>query len=168
MLSYDATGAVAAVGAGSAGQILTANASGAPSFQANAGAMKLLAYSQSTTSEATAVADPFTIGTATIPQNHGFSHVLIEADVAGEKNAGDNADWGVYVAGSLVRQLTMAETGSTGGNSDYKDVNPTTLTWVNVGNQSADTEVAIKKVGNSSNYSAVVHGIRIWGLTAPS
>jgi hypothetical protein len=167
MLSYDATGAVAAVGAGSAGQILTANASGAPSFQANTGAMKLLAYSQATVTHTPATTNPLSISSITLPANHGFSHVMIQVDVKGMKDNGVAADYALYVAGSEVKEWPMPEQiGSTA--IDLDDATITTLTWINSGNQTTDTTIALQKKGGQSSYVTTLYGFRIWGLTAPS
>jgi len=165
LLSYDATGAVAAVGAGSAGQILTANASGAPSFQANTGAMKLLAYSQTTVSHTPDTDDPHPISSITLPANHGFSHVMIQADVSGFQNTGMAQSYALYVADSEVKTWPIPEHGHTTG--DILDTVISTLTWVNAGNQTVDTSIALKKKGNNAGYDVEFYGWRIWGLTAP-
>lgn len=167
MLSYDATGAVAAVSAGSEGQILTASASGAPAFQANTGAMKLLAYNQTYVNPSSDTTNPSgVIATSAIPANHGFSHVMIEMDVRGVQHTTD-LTYGLYVGGSLVKEWPIPDVGSSalialGGMQN--------LVFVNAGNQTADTTVELKRVGavsSSAEYDVDFYAWRIWGLTAP-
>jgi len=165
MLSYDATGAVAAVTAGSAGQILTANASGAPSFQANTGAMKLLAYSQSTVEHTPATTNPHPIASITLPANHGFSHVMVEADVKGMADAA-GSEYTLYVAGSEVRTWPIEEDQASAIDLDGATVS--TLTWINTGNQTVDTAIVLQKKGGSNAYDVTFYAWRVWGLTAPS
>jgi hypothetical protein len=166
LISYDATGAVAAVGAGTAGHILTANASGVPTFQANTGAMKLLAYSQSTTTHTPSTANPASISTITLPANHGFSHVMIQADIRAIKQGNETtADLGLYVGGSKVKDFPFHEDPA---NTDTIVETPiTTLTFITDGNQTSDTTIAMQKFGAGNDYLVTFHGWRIWGLTAP-
>ena len=167
MLSYDATGAVAAVGAGSAGQILTAQASGAPAFQANTGAMKLLAYDQTVMTHSPDATNPKDIGTTSLPENHGFSHVMIEADVRAIKQGNEtNADLGLYIAGSKVKDFPFQEDPA---NTDTIVETPvTTLTFITTDpTPTVATEVKLKKFGSGANYLVTFHGWRVWGLTAP-
>jgi hypothetical protein len=167
LLSYDATGAAAAVSAGSAGHILTANATGVPTFQANTGAMKLLAYAQSQVIHVSDTSDPSAaISSIVIPANHGFSHVMVEIDVRGAcVNAYNH--YGLYIGGSQVKTWPMRDTGAS---ALIKEGEVTTLTWINTGNQTADTTVELKRTGaisTSGEYIIHLYGWRIWGLTAP-
>jgi len=169
MLSYDATGAVTAVGAGTAGHVLTANASGVPTFQAiPGGPTKLLAYSQSTTAHSPG-SGAVTIISMTIPANHGYSHVLIEVDYKGGRDTGeDDAGvlWSLTVGGSEVKTVSAAEfTGTT--SLFLVQAAQEKLTWINAGNQTADTAVLFRKTGTSADYDIEAYGYRIWGLTAP-
>jgi len=168
LVSYDATGAASVITAGTAGHILTANASGVPTFQANTGAMKLLAYSQ-TTVDHTPASGTQTISTMTIPANHGFSHVMIQIDFRGSRATGlgdSNALWSLTVGGTEVKTWSPAEyTSSTSG--PFMDRETETVTWINAGNQTADTTVLFRKTGDNASYDIEVYNYRIWGLTAP-
>jgi len=164
LLSYDATGAVAVISAGTTGHILTANASGVPTFQANTGAMELLAYSQSTVEHTADTDDPHPIASITLPANHGFSHVMIEADVKGMANA-SGTEYALYVAGSEVRAWPMEEDQQSAIDLDCATVS--TLTWINSGNQTTDTTIALQKKGSSNDYDVTFYAWRVWGLTAP-
>ena len=173
VLGYDQNGAAAVIPAGAAGTILTANASTPPTFQANSGAMKLLAYTQSTVSHTAAATNPNIISYITIPANHGFSHVMIEADVSGTQHSSAGASWAFYVGsssgvgGTKVKEWVIPPEG-TGAATE----NLTTVTWINAfpiaGGEDVDTEVALNKIGAPSTYETALHGWRIWGLTAPS
>ena len=168
LLSYDATGAVAAIGAGSAGHVLTANASGVPTFQANTGAMKLLAYSQSTV-EHTPASTTASISSITLPANHGFSHIMIEADTR-EMATAAGLSLSLHVAGSEVKTWPISEDQQSGEDLDCATV--TTYKFITTGNQTADTTIELfKKVdsgGSDNNYDVTFYAWRIWGLTAPS
>lgn len=168
MLSYDATGAVAAVSAGSEGQILTASASGAPAFQANTGAMKLLAYSQSTVDHTPASAVIVPIASITLPANHGFSHVMIEADARGM--AGSAAyEYSLYVGGSEVKTWPIEDDQQSGDVLACATV--TTYKFITTDpTPTSDTAIIFnKKTGSTiSDYDVTFYAWRIWGLTAPS
>ena len=165
LVSYDATGAAAVITAGTAGHILTANASGVPTFQANTGAMKLLAYSQSTVAHTPNTNNPSTITTMTIPANHGFSHLMIEMDIRGSRStANTDPIWSLTIGGSEVKTW-VPQSHST---SDYITKSAIeTLTWINAGNQTTDTAVIFRKTSAQSTYDIDFYGYRIWGLTAP-
>ena len=106
VLGYDQNGAAAVIPAGAAGTILTANASTAPTFQTNPGALRLLAYSQTVTSHtplASTSGSP--IAQIVIPANHGFDNVMIEVDSKGGTSTGSSSDenrWSLTVSGSEV------------------------------------------------------------------
>jgi hypothetical protein len=167
-LGYDQNGAAAVIPAGAAGTILTANASTPPTFQANTGALKLLVYSQSTVSHSPATTNPHIISTIIIPANHGFSHLMIEADVSGVQHSSAAASWAFYigsssgVGGTKVREWVIPPAGEGAATE-----NLTTITWINAGGQTADTEITLNKIGAPSTYTTALHGWRLWGLTAP-
>ena len=168
LVSYDATGAAAVITAGTAGHILTANASGVPTFQANTGAMKLLAYSQTTVAH-TPNTGTQSILSMTIPANHGFSHVMIEVDFRGSRSTATDdsgVSWSLTVAGSEVATWSASE--FTTSSSIMLNGEQETVTWINAGNQTADTTVLFRKTGSNAAYDIEAYGYRIWGLTAPS
>lgn len=165
LLSYDATGAVAAVGAGSKGQILTVQASGAPAFQANTGAMKLLAYSQSTVDHTPQSAVLIEIASTTLPANHGFSHIMIEVDARGWGSTG--YEYSLHVGGSEVKTWPMPA----GAFTVLEKTTVTTYKFITTDpTPTSDTAIAFNKkfAGTASNYDVTFFAWRIWGLTAPS
>ena len=167
LLSYDATGAAVAVTKGTAGTILTAQASGPPIFQANTGAMKLLAYNQSTVDH-TPASTTVSIASITLPANHGFSHVMVEADVRGMASDG-GLSYSLHIGGSEVKAWPLEKDQQSGDDLDCATVK--TLTFISGGNQNADTTIELfKKVnsgGSDNDYDVTFYAWRIWGLTAP-
>ena len=182
LISYDATGAVAAVGAGTAGHILTANASGVPTFQANTGAMKLLAYSNTTVAHTAGGDNPKQILSATIPGNHGYPNVMIEIDFQGSRSTSvigsgvtltdSHVMWALYVGGNtssdeVKDRRPAAFKASADSDALMNEANPETFTFITTGNQTSDTTVYLQKKGVVDDYGIQVLGYRIWGLTAP-
>jgi hypothetical protein len=184
VLGYDQNGAAAVIPAGAAGTILTANASTAPTFQTNPGALKLLAYSQAVLTSHTPLAATAgsPIAQIIIPENHGFEDVMIEVDSKGSTSTGaaaDNNRWSLTVSGSEVKQWRMARIVNTAGSaaeSDFIDcASVETFTYVGdapTGNDAARTVVFRKHTSDASagtiTYDVEFYSFRIWGLNLGS
>ena len=176
LISYNAAGAATAITAGAEGTILTAQASGAPAFQAldNTGAVKLLAYSQTTVSHTGAVTNPNQIVAMTIPGNHGYPNVMIEIDFQGSRSTSatdSEVMWALYIGGTtsseLVKTRRPAAITASSSASMMNMATPETFKFITTGNQVIDTQVYLQKKGSTADYAIQVLGYRIWGLTAP-
>ena len=190
VLGYDQDGAAAVIPAGAAGTILTANASTAPTFQVNTGAMKLLAYSQTTFTHTTGSDPDDPIAQIVVPENHGFEDVMIEVDTKGSTGNGTNDEnnvWSLTIGPSSesaptkdnqVKQWRMKADSLTTGSSNGLAPGPFE-THVYIGTAPTGTADSARTVvfrvsrldgagASTSTYGCEFYGIRIWGLNLGS
>ena len=126
----------------------------------------MLAYNQSTV-EHTPGNGLESIASITLPANHGFSHVMVEADVRGMAGGGGLA-YSLYIGGSEVKTWPLEKDQQSGDDLDAATVK--TLTFISGGNQNADTTIQLYKKetsGTDNDYDITFYAWRIWGLTAP-